>query len=179
MRHSGRTDLSIVLTGGLRTPSDALVGPVADAAVRSMHVDLLFMGVHGMEERGGFTTPNLLEAETNGALVRSAGQLVVVADHTKWGIVGLSTIAALSEADVLVTDDGLSPTRGAALGEHVGRLVVAGAPGRELSRLAGRPARGRRRRARAARRPRRSRRSARRSTSPGWPPCSARPTAPT
>jgi DeoR/GlpR family transcriptional regulator of sugar metabolism len=126
MRHSGRTDLSIVLTGGLRTPSDALVGPVADAAVRSMHVDLLFMGVHGMEERGGFTTPNLLEAETNRALVRSARQLVVVADHTKWGIVGLSTIAALGEADVLVTDDRLGPEARATLAEHVGRLVIAG-----------------------------------------------------
>jgi DeoR/GlpR family transcriptional regulator of sugar metabolism len=125
MRRSGRTDLSIVLTGGLRTPSDALVGPVADQAVRSMHVDILFMGVHGMEERGGFTTPNLLEAETNRALVRSARQLVVVADHTKWGIVGLSTIAALDEADVLVTDDRLGPDAQATLGEHVGTLVIA------------------------------------------------------
>jgi DeoR/GlpR family transcriptional regulator of sugar metabolism len=126
MRHDGRTDLSVVLTGGLRTPSDALVGPVAEASVRAMHVDLLFMGVHGMDERGGFTTPNLLEAETNRALVRSARRLVVVADHTKWGIVGLSTIAELSEADVLVTDDALSPEAQATLGEHVGELIVAG-----------------------------------------------------
>jgi DeoR/GlpR family transcriptional regulator of sugar metabolism len=126
MRHDGRTDLSVVLTGGLRTPSDALVGPVADAAVRAMHVDLLFMGVHGMDERGGFTTPNLLEAETNRALVRSARRLVVVADHTKWGIVGLSTIAALGEADVLVTDDALAPEAQATLSEHVGELIVAG-----------------------------------------------------
>ena len=93
--HSGRTDQTVVLTGGLRTPSDALVGPVADAAIRSLHVDLLFMGVHGMDERSGFTTPNLIEAETNRALVGSARRLVVVADHTKWGIVGLTTIAAL------------------------------------------------------------------------------------
>jgi len=125
MRHSERTDLSIVLTGGLRTPSDALVGPVADAAVRAMHVDILFMGVHGMEERAGLTTPNLLEAETNRALLRSAQQLVVVADHTKWGIVGLSTIAELGEADVLVTDDGLASEAQAALAEHVGELIVA------------------------------------------------------
>src|SRR5918995_1235041 len=100
-------------------------GPVADSAVRAMHVDLLFMGVHGMAERGGFTTPNLLESETNRALVRSARRLVVVADHTKWGIVGLSTIAALGEADVLVTDDGLGPEARATLGEHVGELIVA------------------------------------------------------
>jgi DeoR/GlpR family transcriptional regulator of sugar metabolism len=79
-----------------------------------------------MDERGGFTTPNLLEAETNRALVRSARRLVVVADHTKWGIVGLSTIAALGEADVLVTDDALAPEARAALSEHVGELIVAG-----------------------------------------------------
>src|SRR6201999_1414266 len=126
MRHSGRTDLSIVLTGGLRQPSDPPVRPVADAAVRSMHVDLLFMGVHGMDEGGGFTTPNLLEAETNRALLRSAQQLVVVADSTKWGIVGLSKIAELGQADVLVTDDGLAPEAQATLSEHVGELIVAG-----------------------------------------------------
>ncbi|MDA0183122.1 DeoR/GlpR family DNA-binding transcription regulator [Solirubrobacter phytolaccae] len=125
MRHSGRTDLSVVLTGGLRTPSDALVGPVADAALRNMHVDLLFMGVHGMDERAGLTTPNLLEAETNRALLRSARQLVVVADHTKWGIVGLSTIASLGAADVLVTDSGMPPEAREVLAEHVGELLIA------------------------------------------------------
>ena len=51
----------------------------------------------------------------------------MVADHTKWGIVGLSTIAALDEADVLITDEGLSAEARATLSEHVGRLIVAGA----------------------------------------------------
>ena len=57
--------------------------------------------------------------------MRSARRLVVVADHTKWGIVGLSTIAALGEADVLVTDDRLGPEARATLAEHVGELIVA------------------------------------------------------
>jgi DeoR/GlpR family transcriptional regulator of sugar metabolism len=78
-----------------------------------------------MDDRGGFTTPNLLEAETNRALLRSARQLVVVADHTKWGIIGLSTIAELGQADVLVTDDQLAPEAQATLAEHVGELLVA------------------------------------------------------
>jgi DeoR/GlpR family transcriptional regulator of sugar metabolism len=128
LQQSGRTDRTVVLTGGVRTPSDALVGPVADLTVRSMHVDLLFMGVHGMEERGGFTTPNLLEAETNRALVRSARQLVVVADHTKWGIVGLSTIATLDQVDVLVTDADLDATARRTVSQQVGQLVIAPAP---------------------------------------------------
>jgi len=120
-----REDRIVVLTGGIRTPSDALVGPFTVNALRRLNLDLLFLGVHGMNSRAGFTTPNLLEAETNRALVAIARKLVVVADHTKWGIVGLSTIAALDEADVLVTDDRLSADAQASLGEHVGKLVIA------------------------------------------------------
>jgi DeoR/GlpR family transcriptional regulator of sugar metabolism len=104
---AGRSDQTVVLTGGVRTPSDALVGPVAVNAIRSLHVDMVFMGVHGMDERGGFTTPNLVEADTNRAFVAAARRLAVLADHTKWGVVGLSSIAALDEAEVLITDDGL------------------------------------------------------------------------
>src|SRR6185312_12269299 len=39
---------TVVLTGGVRTPSDALVGPVADAAIRSLHFDAVFLGSHGI-----------------------------------------------------------------------------------------------------------------------------------
>jgi len=101
--------LDVVLTGGVRTPSDALVGPVAVASLSSLHVDVLFMGVHGMTERAGFTTPNLLEAETNQAFIRSAAELVVVADNTKFGVTGLSTICPLERADVLIVDSELDP----------------------------------------------------------------------
>ena len=34
--------------------------------------DALFLGVHGMDAQAGFTTPNLLEAETNRAFMASA-----------------------------------------------------------------------------------------------------------
>ena len=57
--------------------------------------DMLFLGVHGMSERAGFTTPNLMEADINRALVAAAERLVVLADHTKWGTVGISSIVPL------------------------------------------------------------------------------------
>jgi len=116
---------SVVLTGGERTPSDALVGPVAVAALRMLHVDWLFLGVHGVDDRAGFTTPNLVEAETNRALIASARRVVVTADSSKWGVVGLSSIARLHEVDVLVTDDGLDPEAARLLRSKVGRLVLA------------------------------------------------------
>jgi DeoR/GlpR family transcriptional regulator of sugar metabolism len=120
-----RHDLTVVLTGGVRTPSDALVGPVAVAALRSLHVDLLFIGVHGMSEDAGFTTPNLLEGETDQAFVAAAERVVVIADHTKWGVRGLSRIARLDDAHVLVSDIGLPDDARAVLSEHVDTLVLA------------------------------------------------------
>jgi DeoR/GlpR family transcriptional regulator of sugar metabolism len=122
---TGRSDQTIILTGGVRTPSDALVGPFAVAALRTIHLDLVFMGVHGMDPHSGFTSPNLLEAETDRALVEAARRLIVVADHTKWGIVGLSSFATLERADVLVTDGGLDEAAQALLRERVRQLIVA------------------------------------------------------
>ncbi|AJT68546.1 hypothetical protein T261_6944 [Streptomyces lydicus] len=117
---------TVVLTGGVRTPSDTLVGPVADAAIRSLHFDVLFLGVHGISVEAGLSTPNLAEAETNRHFVRSARRVVVVADHTKWGTVGLSSFASLDEVDVLVTDAGLAAGARAEFAELPPELVVAG-----------------------------------------------------
>ncbi|WP_018546352.1 DeoR/GlpR family DNA-binding transcription regulator [Streptomyces sp. LaPpAH-108] len=119
---------TVVLTGGVRTPSDSLVGPVADRAISALHFDLLFLGVHGISAEAGLSTPNLAEAETNRRLVRSARRVVVVADHTKWGTVGLSSFATLDEVDTLVTDAGLPAEARAEVSERLRRLVVAGEP---------------------------------------------------
>lgn len=126
---SPRDDRTVILSGGVRTPSDALVGPVAVAALRTLHVDWLFLGVHGFDERAGFTTPNLVEAETNRALIAAAREVVVVvADHTKWGVVGLSSMARLDEVDVLVTDDGLDPEAARLLKSRTRRMLLAPLP---------------------------------------------------
>ena len=51
--------------------------------------------------------PKPAEAETDRAFVAAARRVVVLADHTKWGTFGISTIAGLEEADKLITDAGL------------------------------------------------------------------------
>ncbi|MGP3981756.1 DeoR/GlpR family DNA-binding transcription regulator [Streptomyces sp. KR80] len=117
---------TVVLTGGVRTPSDSLVGPVADQAIGALHFDVLFLGVHGISVEAGLSTPNLAEAETNRRFVRSARRVVVVADHTKWGTVGLSSFATLEEVDALVTDAGLPAEARAEIAEHLPQLIVAG-----------------------------------------------------
>jgi len=113
----------VVLTGGVRTASDALVGPVADLTIRSLHFDLLFLGCYGFDAEAGLTAPNLAEAETNRTFIRVARRVVVLADHTKWGLVSLSSFADLSEVDVLITDDMLPPDARTQVADQVGEMI--------------------------------------------------------
>ena len=126
LHRSGRRDQTVILTGGTRTPSEALVGPFAVSQLRSVHLDLVFMGVHGMDARAGFTCPNLLEAETDRALIDAGRRLVVLADHTKWGVIGIASIGTLDQADILISDPRLEPDARSLLEETVGELVLVG-----------------------------------------------------
>jgi len=120
----GRSDQTVILSGGVRTPSDALVGPFAVEVIRSLHVDSVFMGTHGMDRRCGFTTPNILEAETNRALIEAGRRLIVLADHSKWGVIGISSVARLEGADTIVTDSELSPAARDEITSAVRRLML-------------------------------------------------------
>ncbi len=118
----------VVLTGGVRTPSDALVGPVAVNALRTLHVDQLFIGAHGLDVGPGLTTPNLDEAETNRALAAAARRVVVLADHSKVGVIGLSSFLDLEDVDELITDWGMPTRVRTALADRVGQLTIAPRP---------------------------------------------------
>lgn len=129
---SGGTIRTVIL-GGERTPSEALVGPLAAQAAKAVGADLCFMGAHGMDLQAGITSPNLLEAEVNAAMIGVSRKLVVLADATKFGLVGLAGICPLSAVDILITDSGIgSGAAGAqalaALRESVAELRIAEVP---------------------------------------------------
>lgn len=95
---------TVVLTGGERTPSDALVGPATVDYLRDVRVDWVFLGAHGFTPDAGLMAPNLQEAATNAALLATGRSAVAVLDSSKWGVRGLRTFCRLADLDVLVTD---------------------------------------------------------------------------
>lgn len=133
----GPGGIRTLVLGGQRTPSEALVGPVTMHAMENLHADLCFMGVHGIDPEAGITSPNLLEAEVNAAMIAASAALVVLADASKYGLVGLAGIAPLSSIGTLVTDSGIT-TRGAGrpaadvLTQAVGDLRIAAVPAAQL-----------------------------------------------
>ncbi|CAM5675188.1 HTH-type transcriptional regulator UlaR [Streptomyces microflavus] len=67
---------TVVLTGGVRTPSDSLVGPVADRAIDSLHFDLLEKGVGAFARRGARGRPWCCSTTPGNRVVRYANAAV-------------------------------------------------------------------------------------------------------
>ena len=89
-----RPNVKLVVTGGVaRSASYELVGPLAEATLRSINVDVAFVGVDGIDVRAGLTTQNETEAATNRALIERSRRAIVVADGSKLGHVAFASIA--------------------------------------------------------------------------------------
>jgi DeoR family transcriptional regulator of aga operon len=115
-----RPNLKLIVTGGVaRSASYELVGPLADATLQGIYVDLAFVGVDGIDAERGLTTQNEVEAATNRGLIARAGRTVVVADGSKLGHVAFAYIAGLDAVDELLTNADADP-------EQVERLRAAG-----------------------------------------------------
>src|ERR1700732_2820215 len=97
--------LEVILTGGtLRKNSFSLVGPIAEETLRRLNADILFLGVDGFDVHSGLSTPNLLEAKVNRAMMDIARIVVAVCDSSKFGRRSLSLIAPLSAVHRIITD---------------------------------------------------------------------------
>ena len=100
-----RPDLKLIVTGGAaRSQSYELVGPLAEATLEGMNLDLAIVGVDGVTVDGGLTTYHDIEAHTNLVLIQRARRVIVVADGSKIGRLALSRICDVSSVDELITD---------------------------------------------------------------------------
>jgi DeoR family transcriptional regulator of aga operon len=105
-----RPHLKLIVTGGVsRSASYELVGPLAEATLGQINVDLAFVGVDGIDRDAGLTTQNETEAATNRVLIERSRRVIVVADSTKLGRVVFASICPLSSVDELITDSGADP----------------------------------------------------------------------
>ncbi len=114
-----RPNLKLVVTGGVaRAESYELVGPIAEASLAGLNLDLVFLGVDGVSTEAGFTTHHEIEAHTNRALIDRARRVVVVADSSKIGRVAFARICQVDQVDELITDVGAAPAAVEALQER-------------------------------------------------------------
>jgi DeoR/GlpR family transcriptional regulator of sugar metabolism len=94
----------LVLGGMYLHQYRTLVGPQTLQGLGGLHVDKMFMGSDGVTVETGTTTANVLEAEVTQAMASSAATLIVVADSSKIGLTGFTTVMPMRDVDILITD---------------------------------------------------------------------------
>ncbi|QPZ38237.1 DeoR/GlpR family DNA-binding transcription regulator [Paramicrobacterium chengjingii] len=93
-----------VLGGRLRSTTLATVDHWALEQLKSLDIDVAFMGTYGVSLTRGFSTPDSFEGAVKRAMVRCAKKVIVVADSSKIGESHMSVFAPLEDVDVLITD---------------------------------------------------------------------------
>ena len=100
-----RPNLKLIVTGGLaRSQTYELSGPLAEASLTGLNLDVAFIGVDGIDAQAGCTTHQEVEAHTNSIMIRHAKRVIVVADSSKIGKITFARICDTSAVDELVTD---------------------------------------------------------------------------
>jgi DeoR family fructose operon transcriptional repressor len=118
----------ILLGGTFYARSNAVIGHFTTENLRQVYANKTFIGVDGISLKYGCTVPNNSEAEIVHLMIeRTRGPIIVMADHSKWGVVSNFEIARLDQIHSLVTDKGLDARARAELATRNVRVLVAGA----------------------------------------------------
>ena len=97
--------VSLIMIGGLLRPvSYSFVGPQAEAMMNEFHANRLFLAVDGFDLENGPSTPDVLEAQLNNVMIRSAREVNVVTDFSKLGRRSVSRIGPYDRIRRLITD---------------------------------------------------------------------------
>jgi DeoR family transcriptional regulator of aga operon len=113
-----RPNLKLVVTGGVARPeSYELVGPLAEASLAGLNLDVVLIGVDGITAAAGLTTHHEVEAHTNRALISRARRVIVVADSSKVGQVAFARICELGAVHEVITDQAADAGEVAAIRE--------------------------------------------------------------
>jgi len=125
-RLAGLGSVSLQLLGGrVRGLTQATVGDHAVETLRTLRVDVAFIGTNGISLRHGLSTPDPDEAAVKRAMVGCANFVVVVADSSKIGREEFVCFAPIEYVDVLVTDSEITPADRARFVDQGLDVVVA------------------------------------------------------
>ena len=101
--------VELVFLGGLYRPAiGAVEGTWALDMIAHFNADKAFLGADCIDPRGGLTTPSIAVAAIELAMIRrTRGEVAVLADSSKFGLVGAVVVCPLDQVDVVLVDGGI------------------------------------------------------------------------
>ncbi|MGW7056149.1 DeoR/GlpR family DNA-binding transcription regulator [Streptomyces sp. NPDC054887] len=115
-----RPQIKIVVTGGVARPQTyELVGPLAMGVLGEVVLDVVVLGVDGVDPELGVMAHQEDEASVSRLFAERAHRVIVVTDSSKMGKRAFARICGLDRIDVVVTDSAITA-------EATARLTDAG-----------------------------------------------------
>lgn len=99
---------NLVLVGGkVFTDELSIIGGYPEEMLKDFNADIAFLGVGGISDKFGITDFNMDEVQVKKQMIKSSREVIVLADHSKFGRVTPIKIADVKIIDKIITDDGL------------------------------------------------------------------------
>jgi DeoR family transcriptional regulator, glycerol-3-phosphate regulon repressor len=126
---SGNPDCELIVAGGeVRARDRGIVGEATVDFLRQFKVDLGIVGASGIEADGSFRDFDFREIKVTQAILQSAREVWLVADHDKFNRPAMVEVGRFAQIDVLYTDREPPPPFGALLAQAGVQCQVAHSP---------------------------------------------------
>jgi DeoR family transcriptional regulator, aga operon transcriptional repressor len=104
---SEQANIALIALGGrLRESELSFIGHITEQAVVELRADKVIIGTRALNLEQGLTNDYLPETLTDRAILKIGSQVIIAADHTKFGRIATAFLAPLKTIQFLVTDRG-------------------------------------------------------------------------
>jgi DeoR/GlpR family transcriptional regulator of sugar metabolism len=100
-----RPAIRVILSGGTVGHSSlSCQGDLAAASLERCHVKKAFFSCRGVDANRGLSEANIEQADLKRKMMGFAGQTILLADHSKFGVKSSWFFTKLSDVDIFITD---------------------------------------------------------------------------
>lgn len=107
---AANSGINLICTGGVARPNVfSLQGTMAETCFKNLSVDIAFLGADAIHADGGIYNANIEETPVKQAMLKAAARIIVLADSTKFQMRGFCRVCDLSQVDIVITDNKITP----------------------------------------------------------------------
>ena len=107
---SEKDNISLIALGGMLRDSElSFIGHITEQALYEVRADKVVIGIRAISLEQGLTNDYLPETLTDRAILNAGRDTIVVADHTKCGVLSTAFLAPLTAMHTLITDNETDP----------------------------------------------------------------------
>jgi len=120
------SNIVVIGLGGIFNAKNySLTGLLSKSCAENFFPDKAFMSCRGVDERSGMTDASILEIEVKRNMLSRSRQFILLADYSKFGLIGAVHMGSLDEVDVVVTDAKADPDKLKMFQDRKARIVIA------------------------------------------------------